>query len=147
MAKCVSLGIGFSPQLQAFGSCMDTKEYGIIATDGKPPFLTSGRKVTMKDLSTIKHEDFEPCLGQGFLVKPEGANGLELELTQVKSLGNTDPAAGVRQPFSLLFRGPLEPLLSQQLYRIENAAIGELLLFLVPIGPDENGMLYNVTFN
>jgi hypothetical protein len=126
---------------------MDTKEYGIIAVDGKPPFLTSGRKVTMKDLSTIKHEDFEPCLGQSFLVKPEGANGLELELTQVKSLGNTNPAAGVRQPFSLLFRGPLEPLLSQQLYRIENAAIGELLLFLVPIGPDENGMLYNVTFN
>ena len=126
---------------------MDMKEYDIIGIDGKTPFLTSGRKVKMKDLSTIKLEDFEPCLGQGFLVKPEGANSLELELAQVKPLGSTDPAAGARQSFSLLFRGPLEPLLSQQVYRMENVAIGELLLFLVPIGPDENGMLYDVTFN
>ena len=102
----------------------------------------------MTDLSTITHEDFEPCLGQTFLVTPEGADGLELELTQVKPLGSTDLVAGVlRQSFSLLFRGPLKPLLSQQLYRMENAAIGELLLFLVPIGPNENGMLYDVTFN
>lgn len=126
---------------------MDVKEYDIIGIDGKPSFLTSDRKANMTDLSTITHEDFEPCLGQTFLVTPEGADGLELELTQVKPLGSTDPAASVRQPFSLLFRGPLEPLLSQQVYRMENAAIGELLLFLVPIGPDKKGMLYDVTFN
>jgi hypothetical protein len=92
-------------------------------------------------------EDFEPCVGQTFLVTPENADGFELELTQVKPLGSPGPAAGARQPFSLLFRGPLEPALAQQLLRIENSTIGELALFLVPIGPDENGMLYDATFN
>ena len=101
----------------------------------------------MTDLNTITLEDFEPCLGQTFMVKPEDADGLELELTQVKPLGAGGPQAGFRQPFSLLFRGPLEPILTQQLLRIENSTLGELLLFLVPIGPDEIGMLYDATFN
>jgi hypothetical protein len=101
----------------------------------------------MTDLNTITLEDFEPCLGQTFRVTPENADGLELELTQVKPLGNAGLEAGVRQPFSLLFRGPLEPVLAQQLFRIENSNLGELALFLVPIGPDENGMLYDATFN
>ena len=53
----------------------------------------------------------------------------------------------LRQPFSVFFRGPLEPVLAQQLLRIENSTFGELSLFLVPIGPDENGMLYDASFN
>jgi len=102
----------------------------------------------MTNLNTITLEDFEPCLGQTFLVTPENAEGLELELTQVKPLGDAGPKAGVRQPFSLLFRGPLEPVLAQQQYPIENSTLGDLSLFLVPIGPDENGsMLYDATFN
>jgi len=101
----------------------------------------------MTDLSTVTHEDFEPCIGQTFLVTPENANGLEMELTQVKPLGAPGTAAGARQPFSLLFRGPLEPVLPQQMLRIENSTLGKLGLFLVPIGPDEIGMLYDATFN
>lgn len=101
----------------------------------------------MTDLSTITLEDFEPCLGQSFLVTPENADGLELELIQVKPLGAAGLAAGARQPFSLLFRGPLQPMLEQQVLKIENPTLGELALFMVPIGPDDNGMLYDVTFN
>jgi hypothetical protein len=101
----------------------------------------------MTDSSTITLDDFEPCLGQTFLVSPENGDSLELELNQVKPLGATDAKAGGRQPFSLLFRGPLEPVLAQQLLHIENSTLGELALFLVPIGPDENGMLYDATFN
>ena len=101
----------------------------------------------MTDLSTITLEDFELCLGQTFRVKSEDADSLELELTVVKTLANNDPPAGFRQPFSLLFCGPLEPTLTQQLLQLDNSTLGELLLFLVPIGPDENGMLYDATFN
>ena len=101
----------------------------------------------MKDLSSVTHKDFEACLNQSFTVRPENEDGFELELTQVKPLGAAGLAAGTRQPFSLLFRGPLEPVLAQQLFQIENSTLGELALFLVPIGPDENGMLYDATFN
>lgn len=37
--------------------------------------------------------------------------------------------------------------LPQATYRIENANLGVLEVFLVPIGPDESGMRYEATFN
>lgn len=126
---------------------MDTAGYDIIYKCSKRSSMTIRRSVDMKELSMITLENFEPCVGQTFLVTPENADGLELELTQVKPLGSPGPAAGARQPFSLLFRGPLEPVLAQQQYPIENSTLGDLSLFLVPIGPDENGMLYDATFN
>lgn len=72
---------------------------------------------------------------------------LELELIQVKPLGILEPEADTHQSFSVLFRGPLEPMLPQHLYPLDNAALGEQILFLVPIGPDKHGMLYDATFN
>jgi hypothetical protein len=101
----------------------------------------------MTDLSTISIDDFEPCLGQTFRVTHESAGEIELELIEVKPLGSADSKAQARQSFSLLFRGPLQPMLEQQVLKIENSTLGELALFLVPIGPDDNGMLYDITFN
>lgn len=101
----------------------------------------------MKDLATITMEDFEPCLNQNFEVKSEPTDGFELELIQVKPLGEARPKKGYHQPFSLLFRGPMEPMLEQQLVELKNVTLGELALFLVPIGPDDDGMLYDATFN
>ena len=101
----------------------------------------------MKDTSTINLEDFETCLGQTFMVTPEHGDGVELELFQVKPLGTINPEAVTHRPFSVLFRGPLEPMLAQQMYRVENSNFGEYSLFLVPIGPDQSGMVYDATFN
>ena len=92
-------------------------------------------------------DDFQTCLGQIFIVTPENEDRLELKLIQVKPLGVLEPEADTHQPFSALFRGPLEPILQQHLYPIDNAALGEQILFLVPVGPDEYGMLYDATFN
>ena len=92
-------------------------------------------------------DDFQTCLGQKFIVTPENEDGLELELIQVEPLGVLKPEADTRQSFSALFRGPLEPILQQHSYPIDNAVLGEQILFLVPVGPDEYGMLYDATFN
>lgn len=100
----------------------------------------------MTDTNTLILADFEPCLGQTFVVTPHNSEGIEMELIQVKPLGKDADPVG-RQPFSLLFRGPLEPVHGQQMFRIENATLGEFSLFLVPIGPDDDGMLYDATFN
>ncbi len=101
----------------------------------------------MKNLDLTNHEDFQPCLNDMFTVKAEDDIGPELELIQVKLFGEIDPDSKTRQAFSLLFRGPMEPMLPQKLYQLENSKIGEVLLFLVPIGPDEQGMLYDANFN
>ena len=66
----------------------------------------------MKDLSTITLKDFEDCLGQTFTATPENGEAIELELFQVKPLGTVGPEAATHRPFSILFRGPLEPMLS-----------------------------------
>ena len=101
----------------------------------------------MRDLSLLKLEDFQTCLGQTFTVMLEDTDSLELELIQVKPIGAFDSEAETRQSFSLLFRGPIEPMLPQQLYELKNATLGKQRIFLVPVGPDESGMLYDATFN
>lgn len=101
----------------------------------------------MKDLNEVTHEDFQPCLNDMFTIKSDADNAPQLELIEVKPLGESNPEAKSRQPFSLLFRGPMEPVLQQQLYQLENPQFGEMGLFLVPVGPDDSGMLYDASFN
>ena len=57
----------------------------------------------MRDLSSLKLEDFQTCLDQTFTVNPEDTESLELELTQVKPIGTLGTEAETRQSFSLLF--------------------------------------------
>jgi len=38
-------------------------------------------------------------------------------------------------------------VLPQRLYRLEHNGLGELDIFLVPIGKDEQGVSYQATFN
>lgn len=47
----------------------------------------------------------------------------------------------------LINRGPAEPLLPQQTYRMEHEEMGELTLLLVPVGRDETGFTYEAVFN
>lgn len=127
---------------------MELAEYDIISPDHKHPTIEPRQSANMKDLSTITREDFEPCLNQDFHVKSEAADDLLLELIQIKSIGNAEPKKGFREPFSLLFRGPREIVLEQQMWLLDNATLGELALFLVAIGPDDDGaMLYDAAFN
>ena len=49
--------------------------------------------------------------------------------------------------FSLFFRGPLDPQLSQGTYPLECESLGSLPLFLVPMGRNAEGMTYEAVFN
>jgi len=51
-----------------------------------------------------------------------------------------------RAPFSIVFRGPRNVVLPQRIYEVEHDTIGAFPLFLVPIGPDQEGMLYEAIF-
>lgn len=49
--------------------------------------------------------------------------------------------------FSLIFSGPREYLLPQQLYKLSHEKLGEGEIFIVPIEQKENGFLYQAVFN
>ncbi len=96
----------------------------------------------MLDLLTIAA--FAPCLGEVFQARADGL-ALDLTLIEVKALRSR--TGQPREPFTLLFRGPLAPLLPQRIHSLHHDALGALEIFLVPIGPDETGQRYEAVFN
>lgn len=96
-------------------------------------------------LDRLTREDFLPRLGETFRVAEAG---VDLVLAEAAGLSVGGAAAGPRKaPFSLLFRGPKQPVLSQRIWALDNVALGRLEIFLVPIGPDADGVQYEAIFN
>jgi hypothetical protein len=95
----------------------------------------------MRALDSLTAADFAPRRNEPFQLIPEHASPLEVELVDVAA---SDEAGG--RPFSVVFKGPPEPLLPQRIYRIEHPALGALELFLVPIGRDAAGISYEAVF-
>ncbi|MCZ8513239.1 hypothetical protein O9H85_12555 [Paenibacillus filicis] len=51
------------------------------------------------------------------------------------------------EQFSLLLSGPLGTFLPQQTYRIRNDRLGEMELFMVPVGQTAEGYRYEAAFS
>lgn len=64
------------------------------------------------------------------------AASVELELAEVREPAGAASGA-FRAPFSLLFRGPITPVMPQAIYPLKHEKLGMLELFIVPIGPEE----------
>jgi len=96
-------------------------------------------------LENLTRESFEPRQGETFLIRfTDGV--VELRLDEVQ--GSSERTARVgREPFSLLFHGPLRPILPQRTYTLENEAMGSLDIFLVPLGPERGEMQYQAVFS
>jgi len=99
----------------------------------------------MTDLANLTADDFAPHSGSRYLLRfADAAEPIALELVEVNAAAR-GPRPG--RPFSLVFRGPRNALLPQSIYRLEHDAMGALDLFLVPVGPDPQGMCYEAVFN
>jgi len=85
---------------------------------------------------------FAECLNTVFELQSSSGN-LPLKLIEVMDL-NHSPRL---EQFSLIFSGPMTPVLPQRIHALRHEKLGELNLFLVPVGPDEQGMRYEVIFN
>lgn len=99
------------------------------------------------DIEWLTYDQFSGRIGERFgLVVGDGpASGLELiEATQGTAAGGRGPEGQERLQFSLVFRG--SPALSQGTYRIRHEELGELDLFLVPIGRDGELTKYEAAF-
>ena len=99
----------------------------------------------VRDLSGMTVADFTPHVGTAFIASaPDGA-AIELVLGEA-SLSTPGAAPNARKPFSLVFEGPFEPMLEQAIHHLGHAALGELDLFLVPIGADADRVRYQAVF-
>jgi len=95
-----------------------------------------------RDLATLTPDDFEPLVGDLFLLRgPAGET--PLRLVQVRKLGQAQRAGGA---FSLEFVSPAGQVLPQATYPLEHSALGSLAIFLVPLGRTEDGVTYEAIF-
>jgi Domain of unknown function (DUF6916) len=93
-------------------------------------------------LDELTRADFDAHVGDAFAVaaSPEP---IELVLDSATTIADRP---GGRDPFSLVFRGPAEPLLAQAIYHLEHSALGPLEIFVVPLGQDGGGTRYEAIF-
>jgi hypothetical protein len=90
-------------------------------------------------------ETFAECGAREYRVKLEEGEGLTLELAQASPI-DLPSKGGAREQFSLLFNGPVEPVLPQAIYTLENEELGTFEIFLVPVAADEEGVDYEAVF-
>ena len=86
---------------------------------------------------------FFACLHSKFRVLNVLPEPLELELTAVSDLLETPRQAA----YSIYFLGPADQMLPQHIYRLQHHQLGEMNLFLVPVGKQEHCYEYEAVFN
>lgn len=97
------------------------------------------------NIAEAKRETFEPYLETTFQASTGDDLAFEAQLIEVSPMGETVGPNG-RKAFSLVLRGPSNKAPEQGVYRIVHQELGTLDLFLVPIGPDDQGMKYEAVF-
>jgi len=91
-------------------------------------------------------EHFAGRAGQTFDLSM-GESSVPLTLAEVNPLPVRPFPGMMRAPFSLIFRSATPVVLPQKLYRLKNADMGALDIFLVPIARDVQGIVYQAVFN
>ncbi len=90
---------------------------------------------------------FSKCLGDRYRLASELSADVHLELLKVTNLQRSpDADEEVGASFSLIFRGPLDYVLSEQVYRLEHEKLGVFELCLAPVGMDESSLHYEAVF-
>ena len=95
-------------------------------------------------LESLALGTFAPRIGDRFRLSTSEGAAIDATLIEATPIGAS--ALGRRQPFSIVFLGPLSPVWAQRIYRVEHEALGSCDLFLVPIGPRDGGMQYQAIF-
>jgi hypothetical protein len=90
-------------------------------------------------------ERFSPLVGERFDLQLDDGGACSAALVEAKAL--PAPAFQGRQPFALLFEGPLQPLLPQRIYRVSHPRLDAMDIFLVPVGRTASTTQYEAIFN
>ena len=92
--------------------------------------------------------DFAPYVGRAFSMRLGPASVGSLVLSDARSLGSAPCPSERRESFALLFTSSEREPARQGTYSLGHPDVGEVELFLVPVGPSpEGGMQYEAIFN
>lgn len=97
----------------------------------------------------LTYDDFAGREGESFTASVGGETLVPLvlvEATESALAGGAGPEGQERRQFNLVFAGPAAPVHPQGTYLVTHADLGELELFLVPLGADEQGARYEAAF-
>jgi hypothetical protein len=102
-------------------------------------------------LETLTVDAFQPRVGDTFRIRHRPEHEVEAELIEARPLGGGPSRAPSetsqrRTPFSLSFRTSLTAPLPQSIYQVVHDEMGAYEIFLVPVGPDGKGMVYEAIF-
>src|SRR5437773_8136553 len=98
----------------------------------------------MLELDRVECDQFCACLGQDFeMVFTNGS--FPVKLTEARPLG-TRPES-IREPFALTFLGRAGLRLPQGIYKMRNATLGEMEIFLVQVAVDQTSSAFEAVFN
>jgi hypothetical protein len=100
----------------------------------------------MPDRSLV-YEDFADKVGDTFAISEDGLPAIPLTLKEAVPLNPAFGLPSARAPFSLVFTAADPRVLPQRLYRLAHKVMGELTIFLVPVGKVTDGLAYQATFN
>ena len=103
-----------------------------------------------ESLENLTVDLFQPRVGDRFQIRLHPGSEIAAELIEARTLGGAGraPAGQPRRrvPFALLFRTALAAPLPQRIYEVAHHDMGAYEIFLVPIGPDGTGMVYEAIF-
>lgn len=97
----------------------------------------------MSDTQTLSSSLFQNLRNTSFEFNCNG----ETILIHLIKVDTSNMNAEQQRPFSLLFHGPLQPVLKQGLVTLTHQELDELAIFLVANGPNGDAMQYEAVFN
>jgi hypothetical protein len=97
----------------------------------------------------LTRADFAPHVGSPFRVRLSPIRRISVTLTEATDGAPKSPGrSGARgEAFSLLFAGARRTAFAQETYRVDHAAMGDLTLFLVPVGRPGRTQTYQAVFD
>lgn len=97
------------------------------------------------DLASVTKETFDPHTGSRFTMHVGAEQSLQVELLETEAIRS--PPNAKRPSFVLRFRSKERSHVPQQIYTLDHDQLGTLEIFLVPLGPDAVGMIYEAIFS
>ena len=96
-------------------------------------------------LDTITLSQFQECLDDTFTIRFEENVRLEATLSKVEKRGGDSEKQD--RPFSIILKTQQKgEYYNQGIFMVSHPNLGDLSLFLTPIGPNEDGMQYEAIF-
>ena len=111
-------------------------------------FIYNAERSAMKETSSeqFTRARFQAALKTQFRVRFDAEAAILLSLVEVTEGGaGTGDSRG--ENFSLIFNGPGDRFLPQRTYSFDHADLGKFDLFIVPVGRERDGFLYQAVFN